>query len=70
MADVVKGLTHLAVNQAFVSSSLIIRPTTVEMVQYDCIEPFFFVFVIILAIFGAKMCQSFKYLRRDLTLER
>ena len=26
MADVVKGLTHLAVNQAFVSSSLIIRP--------------------------------------------
>ena len=26
MADVVKGLTHLAVNQAFVSSSLINRP--------------------------------------------
>ena len=26
MADVVKGLTHLAVNQALVSSSLIIRP--------------------------------------------
>ena len=29
MADVVKGLTHLAVNQAFVSSSLIIRPRLV-----------------------------------------
>ena len=30
MADVVKGLTHLAVNQAFVSSSLIIRPRIVK----------------------------------------
>ena len=31
MADVVKGLTHLAVNQAFVSSSLIIRPRKLKL---------------------------------------
>lgn len=29
MADVVKWLTHLAVNQAFVSSILIIRPSLI-----------------------------------------
>ena len=33
MADVVKGLTHLAVNQAFVSSSLIIRPKLKKRVE-------------------------------------
>ena len=34
LAVVVKGLTHLAVNQAFVSSSLIIRPILKQRDQW------------------------------------
>ena len=47
MADVVKGLTHLAVNQAFVSSSLIIRPIQAKLNQF---VGSFFIFYSIIVI--------------------